>query len=319
MSSSTALRAANMVKASMVADAAAMPLHWIYNQADIATKVGDMHGAFFSPPSCPFYEYPFGVLSPYGDESIPLLQSIASVGEFHVQSASEAMFNFFRDYTDSSSKGYAGRLNHAPKLFVESRAEGKPWAECAADDFQANGITKVPIIVARYAGSPDLLQRVDEMVRILQSNSLSMESSRLYAIVLDLVLRNNIDPASALNRATASTTLSPYESAVLKLVNSDEKIVEWVRFAEQIDAVPLENGESPFLKMAAKGAVLIAYLSKEASFDDILSSIAPDLPSSKGGDIVRRINAASPEMVQLTVTRVVKALGLSCALPGENV
>lgn len=32
--------------------------------------------AFHDPPSCPFYEYPLGHLSPYGDEVLPLLDSL---------------------------------------------------------------------------------------------------------------------------------------------------------------------------------------------------------------------------------------------------
>lgn len=35
---------------------------------------------FFEPPSCPFYKYEAGDLSPYGAEELPVLQYIASHG-----------------------------------------------------------------------------------------------------------------------------------------------------------------------------------------------------------------------------------------------
>lgn len=92
------------VLGALVADAATMPLHWyarqltddrtrfahhhtcmtpmnprLYVPDDIEYKV-DMSAskqpAFHDPPSCPFYEYPLGALSPYGDEVLPLLDSL---------------------------------------------------------------------------------------------------------------------------------------------------------------------------------------------------------------------------------------------------
>lgn len=35
---------------------------------------------FHEPPSCPFYQYPLGALSPYGDEVLPLLDSLVRSG-----------------------------------------------------------------------------------------------------------------------------------------------------------------------------------------------------------------------------------------------
>jgi hypothetical protein len=40
---------------------------------------------------------------------------------------------------------------------IELHDAGKPWDECSTVDQQANGIAKVPILVARFAGKADLL------------------------------------------------------------------------------------------------------------------------------------------------------------------
>ena len=65
---------------AFVADAATMPLHWIYDTAALAAKVDGGEPAFFEPPSCPFYNYEPGRLSPYGDEALALLESVVKRG-----------------------------------------------------------------------------------------------------------------------------------------------------------------------------------------------------------------------------------------------
>ena len=105
-----ALSRSNLITFGFLADAATMPLHWIYNQADIEAKVADGTSAIFYPtPSCPFYNYPKGVLSPYGDESLPLLRSIAREHRFEFEKVCEEYHSFFSVYGSEEGKGYAGR------------------------------------------------------------------------------------------------------------------------------------------------------------------------------------------------------------------
>jgi len=70
-------RAKSAIIGGFVADAATMPLHWIYDQSLVEKMMkrdGDIRGAeFFDPPSCPFYSYSLGEQSPYGDEVMPLV------------------------------------------------------------------------------------------------------------------------------------------------------------------------------------------------------------------------------------------------------
>lgn len=94
--------ASNMVICSLVADAATMGLHWIYNAQDILEKVSSGptgKAAFFQPPSCPFYQYETGRLSPYGDEIIPFLRSFTLDKGIVKSSAASVSYEFFRTYT----------------------------------------------------------------------------------------------------------------------------------------------------------------------------------------------------------------------------
>lgn len=50
--------AKNAIIGALTADAATMPLHWIYDHAKLEALLGDKKSTpeFFDPPSCPFYD-----------------------------------------------------------------------------------------------------------------------------------------------------------------------------------------------------------------------------------------------------------------------
>ena len=77
---STYDRKVGAILGSMVADAAVMPLHWIYNQTEIADLVGNTDPAFHEPPSCPYYNYTFGENTQYGQEQLTYLRAMAKAG-----------------------------------------------------------------------------------------------------------------------------------------------------------------------------------------------------------------------------------------------
>lgn len=310
-----------MLKASFITDIATMPLHWWYDQVQLAEKVGDSSPLFFSPPSVQWYTYPAGVFSPYGDESLPLLRSIAEKGEFDLEDASEKMFNYFKDYPNAEVTGYVGRLNHAPKGFVEARSANKPWSECGQDYFQANGLAKVPLIVARYAGDAQLQAKVKAMVGILQNNKLSVDSCALYARLLESIVLNPQHPRDAIKSVLQSTSnLSVYERNVLTFVDSDAKISEWLDFSDSLANLELAADETVYSRMGVKGAILNTYLSSE-SFDlpAVIQSIAST--ESPEGAVLKRFQGICTDVRDgdYTLNQVASAVGLSCALPGEFV
>jgi len=59
----------SVVMAAFVADAAAMPLHWIYDTNQIAEWSG-IRIQNFTTPSCPFYKYQPTWSSPYGQQTV---------------------------------------------------------------------------------------------------------------------------------------------------------------------------------------------------------------------------------------------------------
>mmetsp|Transcript_13840 Transcript_13840/g.16680 ORF Transcript_13840/g.16680 Transcript_13840/m.16680 type:complete len:399 (+) Transcript_13840:262-1458(+) len=177
-------RAVAGIVGAYVADAASMGLHWIYDTNDIATKLeqGGRTAAspeFFEPPSSPFYTYKSGSSSPYGDEVLPLLKSMASEGKFDASSFASESVSFMSEY-----KGY---INSVIKKFLANASKGDP-TQSAVDDNQSHGMIKVPVLVARYAGSGELQARVEAAVRIHQDNVEAVDAAVAVALVLERVI-----------------------------------------------------------------------------------------------------------------------------------
>jgi ADP-ribosylglycohydrolase len=323
-----ATRAVNMLKLSFLGDAATMPLHWIYNQADLASKVGDHDPLFFPTPSCPFYTYPSGVFSPYGYESVPFLTAIADTGVFDRDVTAQTAYTAYKAYTDANIMGYAGRLNHVMKELITQHEVGKPWSECNTDDSQANGMAKVPIIVARYAGSAELTNAVEQMVSVLQRSSLSVESSVLIAKYLERLLfkSESASPSPATILASMLEDadvigLSAWQRQVLSFVFNDIALQDWLQFVRALDTVPNPDAEKDgFRNMRIQGKLLSQRLVSENIAEAIATSPALTVSEREVAEAAilaaQTITSGTPSSSTIDqVKDMARALGLSCALP----
>ncbi|KAM3567974.1 hypothetical protein VYU27_009892 [Nannochloropsis oceanica] len=237
-------RAKAAVLGAFVADAASCPLQWIYDHATLSSLLalssdqkgegweGGKDPAFYPVPSCPYFTYPLGASSPYGDEILPLLRFLA--GErgkegakekegFDTEGFARASFEFLEEYT--------GRLNHVSKLFVEARKAGKEGAAAAVDDSQAHGLVKVPLVVARYyrssspSSSPSsltspLFEAVESAVRVHQQNDLSVACSLAFAALLHrlIVEGGAIKDAVLWAETSVDSPLPPAQREILREV-----------------------------------------------------------------------------------------------------
>lgn len=311
------IRASLMLKASLLSDAAAMPLHWIYDQNKILEKFSnrvDVDSSFYSTPSCPYYSYPLGVYSPYGDESVPIMRSFASVGAYDHDQVAQNMFAFFSVYPDvDEEKDYAGRVSHIPKLFVEARNAGKPWNECNFDDFQATGIAKVPLVVARYAGSEELVPNIVSLVRVLQNNKLSVECSVLVGKLLERILLHSETPAEALRNLPADSQLNEFQKNLLHFASSDELLRKWITLIDALNAV--DASKVPKIK----SKLLLHYLNHHGdSLPKAIETVVLD--SAEENNLLSTVHRqclVEAGETELSPMKVAKAIGMSCALPGN--
>eukprot|EP00802_Teleaulax_amphioxeia_P021015 Tamp_21336.p1 GENE.Tamp_21336~~Tamp_21336.p1 ORF type:complete len:349 (+),score=64.46 Tamp_21336:46-1092(+) len=185
-SCSAAERCLGAIKTGLVADAASMGLHWIYDVEKIKTLTkGVQHPEFFEPPSCPFYKYEPGQLSPYGAEALGVLRILANSKnqEFDAQEFAVEL----KDYL----KAYPGRLNHASKELIAAIDSGKSFPACGADDSQANSLVKAALAVAAFQGRDDWALRAEDVMRAHQNNEIAIKFGMGAAHIVHRILRGS--------------------------------------------------------------------------------------------------------------------------------
>jgi ADP-ribosylglycohydrolase len=194
------------IMGAAVADAAAMPLHWIYDTTSIDAKLGGKSSpkggqradaAFFSPPSCPFYKYPEGENSPYGQQNRVILSTLANEGSFEPTKVQDAYWAYYGPdgapcherqgmlptqkkgcYWDGSTKG-----------FVANYQAGKRWPNVGANDTQANALVHMVPLTAALAGNETaLLTQVASLIRVTQNTDEAVAFGLAGARILNKVI-----------------------------------------------------------------------------------------------------------------------------------
>jgi len=180
---------------AFVADAATMPVHWIYGMDKMeAVLKGTKTPEFFNPPSCPFYSpetnsghYSLGQPSPYGEEFMCLLNHLVkNQGDF-------ASPESFADDLLQWAETNGGRLNHCSKQFAERRKAGAKFPACGADDYQANALIKGVLLGVRYCGLPELPEKVEQAIRVHQNDEVAVQFGVAAARAVEgLILGNSL-------------------------------------------------------------------------------------------------------------------------------
>jgi hypothetical protein len=211
-----ARRAVVAVRACFVGDCAAMPVHWLYDDAALREALqGQLEAPeFFSRPSCPYYDckrhpghYALGQPSPYGEEALALADCLEQ-GGLDLPSPDAWAQSLY-----AWSKQYGGRKNACTRLFEHNMdtlvAEGvaSVFPRCGALDSEANALWKVPLLCARYAAAPpDLLRdKVRVAVRVHQNT----DASEQFAQALARMLRAALHGAELAAAVDAARTDAP--------------------------------------------------------------------------------------------------------------
>ncbi|GMF43405.1 unnamed protein product [Phytophthora fragariaefolia] len=214
MSLTTKQRALAAVTGGFVADAATMGLHWIYDgdkMKQLAEARGSLGPEFYEPPSCPFYSYESGKLSPYGAEILPLVEDVAGRGEFV---ADEFALVSYR-----ASKADTGYLNGVFKEMVVKGDAGKKYPDLASPSKDLHGGIKAPILVARYSeDTPLLLQKTREAVRVHEIGEEAENAAVATALLIQQVVLgiSVVDAISELtsNEAVGAITRSSVQQVI---------------------------------------------------------------------------------------------------------
>lgn len=188
-------RARNMLLGALVADAASMGFHWLYDQERIA-NLGSDTPEFRTPDPADFEGTkgffahagkPAGALSHYGEQCLVMYRALASQNGYD-RATYEAEFQKAFGYGGTYS-GYIDRPTRATLDAMAANLEATGYN--GADDMQLPATSKLPGVVVK---APDM---VEDAIRVTNNNDTAVAYGRYVADVMGDVLTGTA-PAKAI-------------------------------------------------------------------------------------------------------------------------
>ncbi|MDP1951928.1 MAG: ADP-ribosylglycohydrolase family protein [Nitrosomonas sp.] len=221
---------------ALIADSAALGLHWLYDPVRIAKKA-ETDGLVFISPNRNDYADTKGFFahsgkvagdaSGYGEIGLLMLNHIAKHGEFNrVKYQSEFCAHF------GPGGGYVGYIDSPTRLTLRTllplAPEDYPVAS-GADDDQFAALATVPVLVATHTGDQEsLIQRIEQVVRITNNNDVAVAAAKCSAILLLEILKGK-------SMEQAITDSLPFAGKILR------PLIEQALTVETLDSVAVSE------------------------------------------------------------------------------
>ncbi len=171
---------------ALVADSAALGLHWLYDPARIA-EIEAARGLVFLQPEAADYagakgyfthgRKVFGESSGYGEACLLMLKHLAKHGAF---SRNEYQAEY-RAYFGPGGE-FVGYIDSPTRLTLRTLLSLEPAefpAASGADDDQQPALAALPALIATHSGTlEDLMKRVEVVVRVTNNNELAIAAAR---------------------------------------------------------------------------------------------------------------------------------------------
>jgi hypothetical protein len=182
---------------SLVADSATLGLHWLYDPVRIAEIEGVRGLVFLSPEPSDYQETKGyfahsgksgGDSSGYGETCLLMLKHLSKHGTFN-------RIGYQTEYRSYFGPGgsYVGYVDSPTRITLNTLLPLDPAefpAESGADDDQFAALAALPPLVSTHKGTLDeLMERVNELVRITNHNDRAVAAARCSSAVLFGVLR----------------------------------------------------------------------------------------------------------------------------------
>lgn len=192
---STSDKARAAITGALVADAATMGFHWLYDQS----RIKDIAGAapeFRAPNRADYADNGYfahegkmpGAPSQYGAQMLVMARSIARSGAYDADEyAAEfrATFGYGGTWI-----GYIDRPTRATlDAMVIAEAAERPLTGCGADDAQLPAVSKLPSLVARHYDDEHLADMVESAVRVTNNRDDSVAWGQAIAAMIVAAIR----------------------------------------------------------------------------------------------------------------------------------
>ena len=177
--------------AAFVADAAAMPLHWIYDTDAIASILEASHATshceFLPVSHAPFYDYPVGEFTPFGEQMAVYTHALAAAQQVDPQGIADA-YNAYYTSPINETRKYVSYVDNATKGLLHNVANGKKWPHTGAGDTETNAVAHVLPVVAMRAGRPNFYRDAEAAIRVVQDNDDAVAFGMTFARILERVI-----------------------------------------------------------------------------------------------------------------------------------
>lgn len=253
MSLNTQARAKNLIWGALVADAAAMGLHWIYDQPHIR-KIAPSNPEFQEPAEANYQGVPgffahgnraSGEQSQYGEQVLVMLRSlVATNGQFDVNHYAQSFRNHF-----GYGGGYVGYIDHATRETLNNFTRAEDDAKACASSIPFNGdpaittfLTGKALATTSQYGKNIVSKKFEEAIRIkydddsiveyairILENIQSMEISR-GARDEQFPATAKLPPLIAISKASDSVNDSAFSTmvdAAIKVTNTHEHAITY--------------------------------------------------------------------------------------------
>nr|KAG5689014.1 hypothetical protein BaRGS_030665 [Batillaria attramentaria] len=183
----------------------AQPLHWLYNEEKLKGIIGDKEEIeFWEPSHNPFYRIPAGSHTCYGDQAYVILKSLVANKGVDCEALKKSTYEWFGPqsaYEDPENARYTvgkeDKVNvkrtlpisrpwrHASiKHFLANMEQGKEDTGSEADD-QIDSVLRMVPVCALYAGRPEMLDRVEDVLRVTQNSDMAVSIALAAARILE--------------------------------------------------------------------------------------------------------------------------------------
>ena len=238
------------IMGALVADSAALGLHWLYDPARIA-ELEKTIGLTFLEPDVENYADVKGFFahgnkaagdsSGYGEICLLILNHVAAHGEFKRVAYQTEFRGFF-----GPGGTYAGYIDSPTRQTLLKLIPLIPddFPEVSgADDDQFAALATVPVITATHSGSQDdLLEKIETVVRLTNNNDDAVAAAKYSASVLSAVLEGKpVNEALTLALPHAGEKLKPLlnEALCTESLNSIEVAERFGSACHVLEGIPV--------------------------------------------------------------------------------
>lgn len=183
---------------SLAGDALCLGPHWIYDQREIAQKLGRITG--YAAPLTSYHPgKQAGDFTHYGDQTLILLRSLAEHGRFDLTGFAAEWRAFWEDPATHSYR------DGATKATLENLRKGARPAEAASDSHDIAGAARIaPLFLLKWESDEALLQAARAQTGFTHRDPQVIETAEFFARVT-LSVQSGTEISTALRETAALT------------------------------------------------------------------------------------------------------------------